>query len=169
MSIPSEVLADQAFKERVFRENLEEKQRIINNMQSKIIEIQKHVEKESNPNPLVVISVTILILAVIWLLYILFVKISFSGDWVSADGKNVLNFNHNKFTDNVTITSKDKYGNLKLDDITYTKSNNGLIKFNDKVPYLIYDYDTMMFYCVNYAFTDRTGSSFSKVTTILPK
>jgi hypothetical protein len=49
------------------------------------------------------ISLTLIIIFVLWLLYVLFVKQNFSGIWKSLGGDSIMYFKHNRFNNTIKM------------------------------------------------------------------
>lgn len=63
--------------------------------------VRKVIEMKQNPNPLYVVVGTVVVLAAMFVLYIVFLKPDLSGSWESVDGK--LELRYSKFTDELNV------------------------------------------------------------------
>jgi hypothetical protein len=147
MSVPSDIIREQELMEQMKQENLAERQRVIDSMQPKSIEIQQYVEKTNNPNPVLIVGIALVIIAVLWLLNILFVKKSMSGMWLYD--KTEFLIDHDKFSNNIKI-SIPKMPNFKIQ--SYKVNNGSFLLTMEGEPdmFFIYNSELDCFYVLKY-------------------
>lgn len=71
--------------------------------------VRQILKKKTNPHPMMIVSLVLVVLAFIYLLYILLGKQLISGDWIGQSGDmTIKRIKHNPFTDNITVYSGGK-------------------------------------------------------------
>lgn len=61
------------------------------------------VNKNDNPNPIIIISLVMIIIIMMYIFYIMFIKRNLSGEWFSNSKK--INIFHNKWTDKISFSN----------------------------------------------------------------
>ncbi len=64
--------------------------------------LQKKVYQNANPNPVLIIALVLVTWFVIYVLYVIFIKPTLSGEWVDNKG-NVWNIRHKKFSGEIFL------------------------------------------------------------------
>lgn len=104
--------------------------------------LQKNVYRNSNPHPYAVVLILVLTIALIWLLYTMFVKPVASGEWIDTVSGNVWYVQHNTFTNNVRVVILDS--NRKMLFKGCGRLNDGILKVRDIVG--IWNYSDMILF-----------------------
>lgn len=104
---PTDVLKniqDEEWKEKAHQENL-----IISSIKAdkERALLQKKVYDISNPSPIFVTGIVIVILLIMYFIYVIFLKSCMSGEWSDHAG-NIWYISHNKFTGNFQVKINNK-------------------------------------------------------------
>lgn len=75
------------------------------------LNVRTMINKNDNPNSILIISIIFILILVIYYIYTSFVKLNFSGEWY--DGNKILHVSHNTYTDKITIKNSRLTGTIR--------------------------------------------------------
>jgi len=99
--------------------------------------LQKTINENANPSPLVIALLVIGVLAALYLFYVFFLKPNLSGEWVDNDG-NLWQINHNRLagTFSVKINNKPGGSGQVIDNFVSFGEMAGVWNYNNYVVFI---------------------------------
>ena len=101
---------------------------------SKVERVRNAIFRDSNPNPVLVTVLIVLILTAVWMFYTMLLKPNASGTWKDMNGNEWL-IDHGKWTDGLMIEVNQK-------DTIHCYMKNNMFKCGDDVG--IWNYDDII-------------------------
>jgi len=99
--------------------------------------LQRYVYNNANPSPLLLLGIGVAVLFALWVIYIIFLKPTVSGEWYDAYG-NKLEICHSKLSGKIKVKLNDEYGGtgLVIDNYVQYGELVGIWNYNNEIAFL---------------------------------